>query len=400
MNFIDMFLLNLILVSVPLLIYMVYITTNRNINEKERTLFFSLSLISSYFLITHYGNFFDNNVTAFFLGMIIFFLCLKRQYIVSISLMFFTLSAYNQPLFLVISYCLISILLIIRDKIHLEDKNFIILFITLYVSCFFTCQIILTKEVIETILILLIFVATIYIVYIFYQKGIDTLNIHIKFKELQKEKQIRLSLFKITHEIKNPIAVCKAYLDMFDVNNIEHSKKYIPIIKGEIERLLLLLQDFLLINKNNMNLDIMDINMLVDEVKDNVSSLMESNNIEFSIDTIDDELFINGDYNRLCQVLINILKNSVEAEPKNIKLNIIEDDNKLCINIKDDGVGIPSNVLDKIYEPFYTTKRCGTGLGVSLSKEIISAHNGTIEYTSEVGNGTNVKITLPSYNEL
>ena len=239
-----------------------------------------------------------------------------------------------------------------------------------------------------------------YIIFIFYQKGMDSLETHLKYKELQKEKQIRLSLFKITHEIKNPIAVCKAYLDMLDVNNVEQTKKYIPIIRGEIERLLGLLQDFLLINKNNMNLDIMDVNVLLDDVINNVSSLMSSNNISFDIDTVDDELFINGDYNRLSQVLINIIKNSVESDPTTIKVNVKELNNSLVINIEDNGIGIPKEVLDKIYEPFYTTKKCGTGLGVSLSNEIITAHNGTLEYTSEVGIGTNVKITLPSYNEL
>mgnify|MGYP003308045311 CR=1 FL=1 len=105
---------------------------------------------------------------------------------------------------------------------------------------------------------------------------------------LEKEKQIRLSLFKITHEIKNPIAVCKAYLDMFDTNNLEHSRKYIPIIKNEIERILVLLQDFLLVNKTNMNCDIMDINMLIEEVTEKVTSIMDSNDIKFNIKTTDD----------------------------------------------------------------------------------------------------------------
>ena len=242
------------------------------------------------------------------------------------------------------------------------------------------------------------FLISIYILSLFYEKGIEALNTHIKYKELKKEKQIRLSLFKITHEIKNPIAVCKAYLDMFDPNNLEHSRKYIPIIKNEIDRILVLLQDFLLVNKTNMNCDIMDINMLIDEVSDKVKCFMDSNSINFQINTIDDEVFINGDYNRLCQVLINILKNSIEAESKNITLTLSESDNKLLININDDGIGISKEIMDKIYEPFYTTKRSGTGLGVSLSKEIINAHNGNIEYSSVEGNGTEVKIILPSYN--
>ena len=177
-----------------------------------------------------------------------------------------------------------------------------------------------------------------------------------------------------------------------EINNINN------IIKNEIDRILVLLQDFLLVNKTNMNCDIMDINMLIDEVTEKVMSLMDSNKIKFNIETSDDELFINGDYNRLCQVLINILKNSIEADAKNITLSLIEEDNKLLIDINDDGIGISKEIMENIYEPFYTTKRCGTGLGVSLSKEIINAHNGTIEYKSIEGSGTEVKIMLPSYN--
>ena len=96
--------------------------------------------------------------------------------------------------------------------------------------------------------------------------------------------------------------------------------------------------------------------------------------------------------------MINILKNSVEADAKNITLSLEEDNDKLLIDINDDGVGISKDIMNNIYEPFYTTKKCGTGLGVSLSKEIINAHNGTIEYKSTEGLGTEVKIMLPSYN--
>ena len=96
--------------------------------------------------------------------------------------------------------------------------------------------------------------------------------------------------------------------------------------------------------------------------------------------------------------MINILKNSIEAESKNITLTLSELENNLLIDINDDGVGISKEIMDKIYEPFYTTKRSGTGLGVSLSKEIINAHNGNIEYKSIEGCGTEVKIVLPSYN--
>lgn len=220
---------------------------------------------------------------------------------------------------------------------------------------------------------------------------------HVEFKELQKEQKIRLSLFKITHEIKNPVAVCKAYLDMFDVENIEHSKKYVPILRNEIERLLLLLQDFLLVNKANMRYEIMDINMLLEDVSKNIQPLMNENSILFKVDTIDDELFINGDYNRLSQVLVNILKNSIEAKAKKIILRTHLTNQALEVFVDDNGEGMDNEIATKIYEPFYTTKPRGSGLGVSLSNEIITAHQGTLEYSSKPGMGTSVKITLPLY---
>lgn len=386
MNIIDMFLINMLLMSVPLLIYMVYITTNRNLEKKERNLFLLLALISSYFLMIHYGLFNDVTMILLFSGIIITFIKLKRFNIFILFILIMNLLMVNFSYVLLLFY--IPLFFIKNNKI----------FVIGYLFSYIVYRSINNYLLVETLFFSLMFLISIYILSLFYEKGIEALNTHIKYKELKKEKQIRLSLFKITHEIKNPIAVCKAYLDMFDPNNLEHSRKYIPIIKNEIDRILVLLQDFLLVNKTNMNCDIMDINMLIDEVSDKVKCFMDSNSINFQINTIDDEVFINGDYNRLCQVLINILKNSIEAESKNITLTLSESDNKLLINISDDGIGISKEIMDKIYEPFYTTKRSGTGLGVSLSKEIINAHNGNIEYSSVEGNGTEVKIILPSYN--
>lgn len=386
MNIIDMFLINMLLMSVPLLIYMVYITTNRNLEKKERNLFLLLALISSYFLMIHYGLFNDVTMILLFSGIIITFIKLKRFNKFILFILIMNLLMVNFSYVLLLFY--IPLFFIKNNKI----------FVIGYLFSYIVYRSINNYLLVETLFFSLMFLISIYILSLFYEKGIEALNTHIKYKELKKEKQIRLSLFKITHEIKNPIAVCKAYLDMFDPNNLEHSRKYIPIIKNEIDRILVLLQDFLLVNKTNMNCDIMDINMLIDEVSDKVKCFMDSNSINFQINTIDDEVFINGDYNRLCQVLINILKNSIEAESKNITLTLSESDNKLLININDDGIGISKEIMDKIYEPFYTTKRSGTGLGVSLSKEIINAHNGNIEYSSVEGNGTEVKIILPSYN--
>lgn len=400
MNIFNMLILNLVLISFPMLFYMVYIVTNKNISKKERDLFFNLAISTSYFLLINYGMFTNSTMLAFFTGTIIFLSSLTYHYIISAILSLLTIFIYGSldgiMLFLIISYILIGLLMIMRMKKKISTFNFVNYFLIFYVGIFVIWSFMYSYDTIfECIFLACMFIITIHLLYLFNIKGKEALRFHIQFKELQQEKQIRLSLFKITHEIKNPIAVCKAYLDMYETDNLEHSKKYVPIIKSEIERLLLLLQDFLLVNKANMKYDIMDINMLIEEVSNNMNELMNQNNIDFVIDTIDDELFINGDYNRLCQVLINILKNSVEALPSKISLKTHITKEEISIIIDDNGIGISPEIIKKIYEPFYTTKQYGTGLGVSLSNEIVSAHNGKIEYNSIQGKGTSVKITLP-----
>jgi Signal transduction histidine kinase len=402
MNIFDMLILNLVLISFPMLFYMVYVVTNRSINKKERDSFFNLALTTSYFLVVNYGTFVNETMIAFFLGTILFLACLTNHSVISIILAFVTIILYGSAegviLFLGISYILIIGTVIMRKKSKINSFNFVNYFLVFYVGMFLVWSLIYSYDTIfECSFLALIFIITIHILYLFDIKGKEALRLHIQFKELQKEEQIRLSLFKITHEIKNPIAVCKAYLDMFDINKLDHAKKYIPIIKSEIERLLLLLQDFLLVNKSNMKCDIMDVNMLIEEVSDNMEDLMIENNINFSMHFSEEELFINGDYNRLGQVLINILKNSVEASPSQISLKTDVVNSQISIIIADDGTGIPEDIMKKIFEPFYTTKQAGTGLGVSLSNEIVTAHNGHLEYNSIYGKGTSVKITLPLY---
>ena len=218
-------------------------------------------------------------------------------------------------------------------------------------------------------------------------------------EQIEYEKNFRDSLFKVTHEIKNPIAVCKGYLDMLDVNNNKQVNKYIPIIKEEIDRTLLLMKDFLNLTRLKVDKSIMDISLLLDDLINSTNTLLTELNIKFKYQILDDEMYIKGDYNRLKQVFINLIKNSIEAIPKNregiIKLCINLKKDNILISIEDNGIGISKNKINKIGEPFFTTKEKGTGLGVRLSTEIIEQHNGSIKYVSKEGKGTKVIITLP-----
>lgn len=396
MNIFDTILLDVILIIFPILFYLIYIFSNKNINNKTKNLIYNISIISSFFLIIKFSN--NNLINYLLLSVLILISYIKKQISLSLLLTLLIIILLKINIIMYIPYLSLIVLYIIKKHKNISNFIFIDTFMILVLI-----TLLISNYSINNIFIFIISYLVVHIIYLLLNKSEEIIKYHLSYKELQQEKQIRLSLFKVTHEIKNPIAVCKGYLDMLNTNNQEQVEKYIPIIKGEIERLLTLLEDFMLVNKNNVDLDIMDINMLLEEVIDKLKPMLEEKNIKLENNLIDDEIYINGDYKRLSQVFINLVKNSIEAIPNNkeglisIKNNINK--NNLNIIIEDNGVGISNKILKKIKEPFYTTKQRGTGLGVSLSNEIINAHQGTLEYHSKEGLYTKTIVKIPLYKE-
>lgn len=403
MNLYQKIFINVILLLFPILIYLIYLSTDKNINKKEQKLYLTLSLYASFFLLFKYS-FNDRIVDVLLLTSIIILFILEDMWknsIIFTIISLFCYSQFNNIYILFIGILISLIFYYLKIKYNIITTIFIQIYTIIISLTFFIWIYLFNNEYlnIDLFLLLVTNIFVINIICLMYGVAKKVLKSHLSYKELQKEKQIRLSLFKITHEIKNPIAVIKGYLDMLDVEDKKQVKKYIPIIKSETDRILTILQDFLLINKMNLDLDIMDINMLIEDVIFKLEGVLKEKNVKLNLHLIDDEVYINGDYNRLSQVFINIIKNSIEAINNkgkiDIKSKIVE--NKLEITITDDGVGISKDVINKIKEPFYTTKSRGSGLGVSLIYEIIEAHKGSVVYKSDYNVGTKVIIKLPIY---
>ena len=406
MNIFQIVFLNVVLLLFPLLIYLIYLSTRKNIDKSEKNLFLCLALISSFFLEIEYGVNKLVIMPVLILNTLVILSYIENKFI--LSNLFFILiivlykNSFNSLYFLFIIPIIFLIIYIIKRKINLN--NYIFLGILIFISSFiYLIWIYLFNynyfNIKNLIIIIVSYIFIVNITSLIYETSKKILTMSMTLKELEQEKQIRLSLFKITHEIKNPIAVCKGYLDMLNVKDNKQVERYVPILKSEINRLLSLLQDFLLINKSNLDLDIMDINMLIEETVEKLNPLLKENNIELNVDLVDDEIFINGDYNRLSQVIINVIKNSIESISNKGKINIhsIIKNNKYYLIIEDDGCGMSKETLKKIKEPFFTTKKRGSGLGVALIHEIIEAHDAKINYTSELGSGTKVLIKFPLY---
>ena len=408
MYLIDSLLLNMILIIFPMLLYLFYIIYNSNKEGNGKDFLFDISLYTSLYLILKLGGFNNEDPLILFNAPLIIAYANKRKISVmaiSILIISYYITFFDVNVLLItieyLSYYLLYLYLNRKEfKWNLYIDYFIIIK-SLFISLLVFSNINSLNEIYSFAkvfgLILILYITTYFAVYLF-NKGKDIIRIQRNIRELEKEKEIRTSLFKITHEIKNPIAVCKGYLDMFDVNDLDHSHRYVPIIKEEISRVLVLLQDFLSIGRIKIECDIMDINMMLEDVTNSLRLLLRSNNISLINEIDEDEVYINGDYNRLSQVMINIIKNSIEASKDSdsyikIKSNLIND--KYYILIEDNGYGIAKENLKHISELFYTTKVNGTGMGIHLSKEIIEAHKGIIKYDSKENEGTRVEIILP-----
>lgn len=203
-------------------------------------------------------------------------------------------------------------------------------------------------------------------------------------------------IFKMAHEVKNPLAVCSGYLSMININDKEKLNRYIPIIKNETDRALTIMNDFLGLKRLTVEKNIMDICLLVEDVRDTVRLMFNNKNIFLEINECDDELFLEADYDRLKQIMINLIKNSYEANARKIAINIKEENDHIYVEVCDDGDGISSENMKKIGTIFYTTKPNGTGIGVNMSREIMKLHNGSLKYYSEKGKGTRAVLEFPN----
>ena len=385
MNVFETLIISIVVMLFPVLCYLFYVVANKNFDEKKQKLVLCFTYISTFYFISKINL---NIILTCLLITIPIFISLKKNNISMLCILSIlsSLFFFNTDYIIYYIFSLIFGILINKNK---NTKQYIgvISIISFMYILFNSLSLIYYMYIIDFILIANLVFYTI-------NNGEEVINYHLEYKDLKKENEIRKSLFKISHEIKNPLAVCKAYIDLFDNNDIESFKKYVPIISREIDKMLILLQDFLLVNKDNINQDIMDINMLLE---DTISSILNLNKFDIELNCSEDEIFINGDYNRLSQVITNMIKNSYEAESSKIIINSYLESNNVIVEIIDNGTGIENSIMDKIYEPFYTTKKEGTGLGVALSKEIVEAHDGTLKYFNNIV-GTTAKISLPLYS--
>lgn len=394
----------------PITCYLIYITHLSNMDRKEQSILLDISLISALFLIIRYINDKSIYILLFYnIPLLIAYLKGKIPTIIalSITIVFFYNLYISIPLIILsLEYLLYFIIYLYISKYKSKSTNYINIFVAIkiFMISFIIFYIINPNGSIISNLIYLIITSTLFIVFTYlslflFEKGEDITNLYSIMKESKKDKLLFESLSKLTHELKNPISVCKGYLEIIDKNGYQKAPKYLPIISSEIERSLSVINDFSSLGKlKELNKEEVDLQVLLEEIITILNPLFKKYNANIYLN-VKQDIYLSLDYLRMKQVFVNILKNALEArkeeEPLNVLIEVKKSLKAIKITIKDNGIGMDKNTLDKITEIFYTTKANGNGLGVVLSKEIIEMHNGTINYKSQKEKGTTVTITLP-----
>ncbi len=226
----------------------------------------------------------------------------------------------------------------------------------------------------------------------------------IKDMEARLERSRRLAALGkmaagIAHEIRNPLGTLKGFAQYFkdQAGNNPESREYADIMIGEVDRLNHIISALLQFArprepeiKTISGREILEqaVRLLDADFKKQaiVPEIIADNNSQFAADP-----------DLILQVLINLLKNSLAASgPKdNITLISTQDDNSITLTVKDSGKGMNPEEKEKMFDPFFTTRKTGTGLGLAVSYQIIEQHSGRFEVESRPGRGTIIRIILP-----
>ncbi len=210
----------------------------------------------------------------------------------------------------------------------------------------------------------------------------------------------------VAHEIKNPLASIGIHLQLlrkaFERKKhltLADSARYLDVIDEEIERLNSIVVDFLFaVRPMDVRLRLENVNRIVEEVCTFVSYELSEYRITLTTDLEDYLPRLRVDENLIKQVLLNIIKNAMNAmEEKGGSLLIKTRSygNSVALIIQDNGCGMDAKTVEKIFEPYFTTKETGSGLGLTMVFKVMKEHGGEISVKSTIKKGTTFTLHLP-----
>jgi len=208
----------------------------------------------------------------------------------------------------------------------------------------------------------------------------------------------------VAHEINNPLGSISIRIQLLEKllkpENTDKAaiKKHLNVVKEEMDRLKHIVVDFLFAVRP-MDIQLMSENpaQIVEEIADLIQPEADRMGINVEVSIGDDLPRVLMDKRHIKQALLNLIQNAMAAMPKggNLGIAVAATNDELTISVSDTGTGIPEDMLTKIFEPYFTTKKSGTGLGLTITFKIIKEHSGDISLESKEGKGSTFTIHLP-----
>ena len=226
--------------------------------------------------------------------------------------------------------------------------------------------------------------------------------------EIDKNNKMKNDFISsISHELRTPLTAIKGWGELIltgELKNSEDINQGIEIISNETNRLSNLVEDLLDFSRLEggritLHKETLDLSLLLQDIKLYFKTRLEENNIELQISIRENDMNIVADRDRLKQVFINLIHNSIKFSKPNHKIFITIEKNKryVEIKVKDQGIGISPKDIHKVKEKFYkgSSTQSGSGIGLAICDEIVSLHNGHLTIESIEYEGTTVMVRLP-----
>lgn len=220
-----------------------------------------------------------------------------------------------------------------------------------------------------------------------------------KLIQAEKDMMWREMAQVMAHEIKNPLTPLRLSAERMEMKYLSGSENFdrifndsMEVINEEINNLQRLVKEFSKFARMpTANYVDYDLNQQIREI---IPPYRDEVDITLSLEN--DLPLFHGDTLQMKQVFVNLIQNAIQAMPSRGSIEIITEfvDDTFIISIKDSGIGIPTEDINRIFRPYYTTKEKGTGLGLSIVKRMINQHNGSIEVMSKQGEGTTFVIKI------
>ena len=228
----------------------------------------------------------------------------------------------------------------------------------------------------------------------------DRLKLQRQLREVEQLSGIGQMAANVAHEIRNPLIAVGGFARQLheSMGPDDPNREYTGIILEEVTRLEQILREQLTLEKHlQPAFRPVDVNQIIRDVRKLLSHGILSSQVRLSGELADGLPVTMGDANQLKQAFLNIINNAIQSieDGGEVRVTTQQRGEWIVVRIADSGPGISEEVMGKLFVPFFTTRKTGSGLGLAVTRRIIENHGGEIEVDSEVGKGTIFEVRVP-----